>query len=411
MTRLGAVVRFGACFALSSLALTSEARAEKRPLPDYGGTEKPSCAICWPARVVFFPLRMANEIFLRQPLGFLIRAGEKEEPISADDTSEGHEVAPVFAIDPGFAARFGLTGTLHDGSVRAPILAEGGVGAYTFALAPTVAVAGKDSGTTFGVFGTIARRPDAIYAWTGTRVAIDRGEAGFRASGRLATFLTVGAAFGVRGVRVETEPLQEDYTAAFERVELAFDTTHEKHPKEKKTPRSIRTDGVRLALASEHAGTVAGNRQWISYGGTLLGSVDTGLARIFELSATVRLVDPIASDRLPWTEQLPLGGDLLRGHLEGRARGRSVMVYGAQWRYPIWTFLEGFVLGEVGNAFDKHFENLSAKRMRISATAGIRHLSLSGYTFEIMSGIGTDTIEQHARVSSVRFLFGASRAL
>jgi hypothetical protein len=149
----------------------------------------------------------------------------------------------------------------------------------------------------------------------------------------------------------------------------------------------------------------------VSYGGTLLGSVDTGLARIFELSATVRLVDPIASNRLPWTEQLPLGGDILRGHLEGRARGRSVMVYGAQWRYPIWTFLEGFVLGEVGNAFDKHFENLSARRMRISATAGIRHLSLSGYTFEIMSGIGTDTIEQHARVSSVRFLFGASRAL
>lgn len=413
VNRLRAVVALVACFSGSSALVAQEARAaeEKRPLPEYGGTEKPSCALCWPARVALFPLRMANEIFLRQPLGFLLRTGEKEEPISSDDTSEGHEVAPVFAIDPGFNARFGLTGTIRDRGVRVPMLAEGGVSTYTFAVAPSVVLPGRDAGTTLGLFAVVARRPDAIYAWTGTRVAIERGETGFRSTGRLGSFFTVGAAIGVRGVQVETAPVQEDYVAVFQRLDVVFDSTREKHPREKSTPRSIRTDGVRLALASEHAATAADREQWVSYGGTLLGSLDTGLARIIELSATVRMVDPIASFRLPWTEQLPLGGDILRGHLEGRVRGRSVMVYGAQWRWPVWTFLEGFVLGELGNAFDKHFENLTLKRMRISAVAGFRHQSLSGYVFEIMSGIGTDTIEAHARVSSVRFLFGASRAL
>jgi hypothetical protein len=402
-----------ACLSGSSALSSNEARADvaKRPVPDYGGTEQPSCAICWPARVALFPLRMANEILLRQPLGFLLRTGEKEEPISADDTSEGHEVAPVFAIDPGFDARFGLTGTVRDGAVRVPMLAEGGRSTYTFAVAPSVVMPGTHAGTTVGAFALLARRPDAIYAWTGTRVAIDRGETGFRTTGRLGSFFTVGAAVGMRGVRVDTAPVQEDYVAVFQRLDVVFDSTREKHPREKSTPRSIRTDGVRIALAGEHAATAADREQWVSYGGTLLGSLDTGLARIIELSATIRMVDPIASPHLPWTEQLPLGGDILRGHLEGRARGRSVMVYGAQWRWPVWTFLEGFLLGELGNAFDKHFENLTLKRMRISAVAGMRHQSLSGYVFEIMSGIGTDTIEANARVSSVRFLFAASRAL
>ncbi|MGZ5968853.1 MAG: hypothetical protein ACXWP4_14370 [Polyangiales bacterium] len=398
---------------LAVLAVSGSAGAqrvtEKRAVPDYGGTEKQSCAICWPARVVLFPLRVVSEVVLRQPIGLLVRAIERDAS-SSSVPSVRPDLAPVFAIDPGFVARFGLTGTVREGNVRVPMIAEGGVGAYTFAIAPTFVT---QQFVNVGGFATAARRPDAIYASTGARVALDRGEAGFRAWGRLSRFIAVTASFGGRGVHVKPEPpndpAREDYVATFERIEIAFDTTHEKHPREKERPRSIRTDGLRIALASEHAGTFTENRQWLTYGGTILGSVDTGLARILELSAMIRLVDPIAPGGLPWTEQIPLGGDVLRGHLEGRVRGRSVMVYAAQWRWPVWTFLEGFLLGEVGNAFDEHLKGAAPKTMRLSAVAGMRHESLSGYLFELMGGIGTDTIEEKAHVSSGRFFLGASR--
>lgn len=225
-----------------------------------------------------------------------------------------------------------------------------------------------------------------------------------------ARWLAVATSVGVRGARASA--FMDDYAVAVQRLEIVLDGRPIERFGASSHGELRRGSGVRAQLDVEHAAGSARTGQWIGWGGTLAAFLGAGRGREVELACTARFVDPTAGSSLPFIEHVVLGGAApMRGLLEGRLVGRSAVAAAATWRYPVWTFLDGFVLLEAGNAFDAHLRGVSANLLRFSATAGVRSVVQAPWVVELLFGGATDTIADGARPSSLRVLISASRAL
>jgi hypothetical protein len=129
------------------------------------------------------------------------------------------------------------------------------------------------------------------------------------------------------------------------------------------------------------------------------------------LSATTLFVDPLASGAvIPFTEQIVLGGSgPMRGYLFGRLVDRSAAIATLKYRWPIWVYLDGTLQGALGNVFGPQLEDFRAKLLRVSSAIGVESVGTADHTFEVLFGLGTETIDQGANVNSVRLLFGTNR--
>jgi hypothetical protein len=415
------VRRWLAAAALSLSLLPCSARAdEKRPLPDYDGRPREKeGAGWWVPRVALFPLYLVHEYGVRRP----IRAGVlifDRNAAESGDPRDRFDVRPIIVLDRGFRPRFGLYFGGRRERTAFRIQADT-FGASSYMLG---AAAWSELGTeraSVEAYGEVIRRPDTIFHGLGpesspdtrTRVALERGSAGGRLRVAPTTWFQLNAAMGVRGVKFHTPNVERDYVAVVQRLAITLDPRPLERVGVALEPELRRKSGLRFNFDGELAESPSPARTWATYGGDAIATLDvTGTGRIVELATMARFVDPLSGGAAPYIEHATLGGDrYLRGHLPGRLFGRSAFVASAEWRWPIWIFLDGFVRVDAGNVFGPHLRELSPRLFRLSATTGMRHVGTSGYIFELIAGVGTEPINDGARVSSVRVLFSASRPL
>jgi hypothetical protein len=299
----------------------------------------------------------------------------------------------------------------------------------------------------------ILRRPDWIFHGLGpdtsgerTRYSETRVDAALEYAAQLWRTSSATASVGIRDAKFDggtgccsdptldqavadgrfAEPpgLDEGYTVLRSGFSLALDARRRRnldHPREGSDYVSPPGGGVRLAVRGEHAGGLTTTRatpgadltryNWVKYGATLGGFVDVdGQQRILGLSVIADFADPLRSDgQIPFTEQVGVGGERpMRGFLEGRLLDRSAIVAQAEYRWPVWVWLDGTFHYAVGNVFGAHLDDFELDQLRQSFGIGLRANNARDHAFEILTAFGSETFDQGGGIDTFRFVFGAS---
>lgn len=408
---------------LALVVAAPAAAEERREKPDYDGRASEhardgatEAAVALP-RLAFYPLYALSEYVVRRPLGALAMSLEKKLGVGQGGTHVPFSIAPLVLVDRGQNARFGLHVTVGDEPLSLRLRGDVGVRTWSIGVAPSIAIAGDAA--TGELHGAFSRRPDVIFHGLGPEsspdarreLAVDRGGSGVGFTLRPNGVVTLLTSIDAEHVDLRAPAdLATTYTLFSQRLAVTLDGRGPRVGLKTADPRWFRRNGVRIDLDGEHVG-LAGGREFVRWGATVRGSLDvTDTGRIVELFGAVRFADPLAGGDIPILEQVALGGDLMRGFVHGRLVDRSAAVVGAEWRWPIWVWLDGFVLGEVGDVFGAHLDGFSTRLLRLSGLAGMRSTS-SPYVFELASGVGTEPLGDGARISSVRLLLTLSRPL
>lgn len=446
MTR-GLRLLLAVLLALSAFAPTASGRVEprRRPLPSYDGRaslgDTAGDVALWGPRVVLYPLYLASEYVIRRPMGALVKTAERDQWPTAiadfftfgDDHRAG--IVPTGFVEFGFRPSVGVYGFWdrafapnNDLRVRA---ATGGTDWLAFGVADHLALKSERSVATLRA--EWVRRPDAIFAGIGprslerdvTRFSATHAEAALDVETSLGGQSMYRMTVGVKSMRFGdgqccgdpslTERMDaglvrpppgfiDGYDAAFQRLDLAFDT---------RAPRPKAGSGVRAEGSVAQHERLDGSRpdEWTDYGAALGGLLDvTGTGRVLSLWFTAHFVDPWndTSD-LPFTELVHLGGmEAMRGFKPGRLIGRSSAVATLQHEWPIWALVNGSLQLSVGNVFGPHLADFEPRLLRGSAALGIRTAGSNDHYLEALVGAGTETIADGFHPTSIRLLIGGN---
>ncbi len=434
---LKAAVRVLACLAITA---AGPALADpKRPLPNYDGrgTEaNDGHWALWIPRVAFAPLYFINEYVLRRPIGALVRISERDHWVEAvtDVFTFGPEdqflLVPTALVDFGLQPSVGLYFS----------------GENVFASGNQVRIHGSTGGTDWLSLTVLdryvwnrkrtylaarfefLRRPDFLFLGIGPTVTeatraryglqrIDAAPA-FKHKFGLESWITLAA--GVRTISYrpgccadpslstlvadQTVPMPPGlgmpYTALYQRAELVVDS---------RAPVPAPGSGGYLRVHGETDFDTTNDRSWIGYGITVGGAADlTGHQRSVKLQAAVDFVDPIRGE-VPFNELAQLGSDLMPGFLPGWMNGRSTFATQIAYTWPIWTELDGELRFSAGNAFGTHLDGLTTRKFRLSGDVGMRTAGFRDAGLEVLFGLGTETIEDGAGITSVRVAIGSRR--
>jgi len=136
----------------------------------------------------------------------------------------------------------------------------------------------------------------------------------------------------------------------------------------------------------------------------------TGTQRVLSLSIAASFVDPVLGGDVPFPELVHLGGfGPMRGYRDGRLLGRSAAVATLQYEWPIAVWFNGSAQVAAGNVFGEHLSDFDPRLARLSGTIGVRTSGSPDHRFEILTGFGTETWEDGFKVSSFRFMVGATK--
>jgi hypothetical protein len=424
--------------ALLTISSTLAMADEKRPMPDYDGRgPKPTTAgdvALWVPRVIFSPAYLVSEFGLRRPLGWLITNAERQRWAQAlvsfftfGDSKAG--LVPTALIEFGFRPSVGLYFFWDEA-----IWKENQVRIHASTWGPDWVMAtftdrvkvGHDS--FIGLRTEWIRRKDLVFHGLGPRsLEDDRGRYGStrfdfgpRWDLRIGPHARLETGIGFRDVLFQQATCCDDpsvgeqfvagryalppgfvdgYTGGYERMSLAVDSRREAEG----------TDtGVRAQASVEHGTDLRSTlSNWIRYEGTVAGYWNFWAGRTLGLSFHGAGAD---GDFIPFTEQILLGGTgVMRGFRPGRLVGRSAAALTLSYEWPIWIWLNGAMHVAIGNVFDRAFVEFSPSLFRLSSGIGVRTTGKRDHRFEILAGLGTETFEQGAKITSFRLVFGATR--
>jgi hypothetical protein len=217
------------------------------------------------------------------------------------------------------------------------------------------------------------------------------------------------------GVFAELPP---GYDGGYDIVRLGTTATFDSRP-DRPAPGS----GVRVQGDLEYSFSLSGGpseRSSLRYGGSLIGFVDlTGWQHVLSLGVWAQLTESIDGS-VPFTELVDAGGTdsggprqdrdgaPLRGFIRGRLLGESGAALFAEYRWPVWVWLDGTLQLAVGNVFGENFSGFELDRLRLSAAIGVRASESRDSSFDLLVGFGTDTFEQGTHITSVRIVFGSN---
>lgn len=418
---------------------------QPRPLPDYDGrpdpAPSPERALLWVPRVALAPLHLVFEYLLRRPLAEILGWVEREnlhflliDLVTWDERNAG--LVPTAFYDFGLMPSAGLYFFWNDvGAPGHQLRATVGFGGVDWLQASIwdrvlLSSAGRVE-LTFRASGS--RRPDRVYQGLGALT--DQGDrARFRRDtvegavelamhpwrrSRLAVTVEVsGNDFADDGYAYRSgdpsldEAIQtgtfaapppgfDGYVAYRQRLVATLDSREEAPAPQ---------HGVRVDVEAEQALDLLRpvERRWIRYGGALAGFVDLGAERVLSLHARAEFVDALGSDPIPFTEQVRLGGDVLRlaGFLSDQLIGESGVVASLRYRYPVWTWLDASLFVSVGNVFDARLADFAFERLRLSGGFGLQSLGDRDHALHVTVALGTAPFERGTGVESVRVLFG-----
>lgn len=194
---------------------------------------------------------------------------------------------------------------------------------------------------------------------------------------------------------------RDPYTTAYSHVDLTLDT---------RRPRPEPGSGYYLQIQGRPSFDLQASRSWIEYGGLAGAALDlTGHRRTLRLQLAVDFIDQMTGDSIPFTEYPTLGGELMPGFLPGWLTGRSTAAAQLGYTWPVWLGLDAQARFTVGNAFEQHLEGLAPRKLRMSGDVGFTTSTARDQGFALLFGLGTETFEQGAEITSVRVTLGSRR--
>jgi len=424
------------------VAAPGVARADpKREVPDYDGRGNPDAdAERWPVwipRVVLSPLYVANEYVLRRPLGAFVRHAERERwaesvmNLFTFGENDRNLIVPTALYDFGLLPCVGFyysgDGVFADGNVLRLHAATWGPRWINATAADRYAIDGADSVQARFEF---KRSEDNLFFGIGpditsaaqSRYGLERieGSVSYRRRLPIASRLEVeagvhrlsfaeGACCGdpsldarIAAGQAMTPPGYRDtYSTAFARIDLTLDS---------RRPRPEPGGGGYLHLHGVPSLELGGDRAWLAYGGELGGAIDlTGHRRTLRAQLAVGFVDSIAGGAIPFIEYPMLGGDLMPGFVTGWMTDRSTAAAQLAYTWPVWLHLDAQTRFTVGNAFGERLEGFALRKLRMSGDIGLALGATEDQGFEVLFGLGTETFEQGAGITSVRVTVGSRR--
>lgn len=426
-----------ACAAGTALADSSA----KRELPDYDArgnrdADAGNWAL-WIPRVALWPVYAVNEFGLRRPLGWAVSRAERKHWVqSISDLFEfgadgKNVILPTALVDFGLLPSIGVYVGLEDvGVPDNAVRLHAATGGSDWLSATALDRYRYDDGAgTIAARAEFIRRPDYVFLGTGpdvtratlSRYGLQRLETSLGLSRRFGAASGFTFTVGARGTSYRagtccTEPTLDEriatgslampagyatpYSVVFQHTELMLDS---------RSPRPAAASGAFLRLHGGSATDPEHGNTWITYGA--MGGIAfdvTGHQRTVTVTTHVDFVDPVQGI-VPFNELAQLGNDQMAGFVLGWMNGRSTFVTEASYRWPVWMWLDGQLRVAAGNAFDDHLDGLALQKLRLSADVGVTSLGARDAAFEMLFGLGTETLEQGAHITSARFSIGTRR--
>lgn len=415
----------------------------KREVPDYDGrgnqdADADSWAF-WIPRILLSPLYVTHEYVVRRPLGAFVshaerdRWGDSAARMFSFGEGDRSLILPSAAFDAGLLPRVGLfysrEDAFADGNVVQLHAATWGRRWITLSAADRYAISASDS---LQVGASFRHAEDNLFVGIGpdvtqdtrSRYGLERFEGRIRYQRRLTATSRLEAGSGVQRIgfvegdccddpsldtRIASADLmappgyRDAYTAAHARVAVSFDT---------RRPRPDPGGGAYLDVEGMPAFDVHGGRSWIRYGGVLGGALDlTGHRRTITVQLALDFVDAMTGDAIPFTEYAVLDSALMPGFVTGWMTGRSTAAAQLGYSWPVWLGLDARTRFTLGNAFGAHLDGLAARKLRMSGDIGLTTSTDPDSGLEILVGLGSETFEQGADITSVRVMLGAKRSL
>jgi len=432
----------GAALAGFTANLGGVAQADpKRDVPDYDGRGNPDADAeswaLWIPRVVLAPLYLVNEYVLRRPLGAVVRHAERER--WAD------EVAQVFTfgdhnqnlIVPTALYDFGLLPSVGFYYAGDDVVATGNalrLHAATWGPKWINATAADryaiDAADRIQARFEFKRSEDNLFFGIGpdvtgdarSRYGLERTEGSLGYRRTLSTESRFDIEAGVHRIAfIEGEccgdpsldsrvaagevmapaGYRTPYSSAFARVDLTLDS---------RRPRPDDGSGGYLHLKAWPSVELGEPRSWIGYGGVAGAALDlTGHRRTLRAQLALDFVDPMTGGAVPFTEYPMLGGELMPGFVQGWLTDRSTAAAQLGYSWPVWLGFDAQARFTVGDAFGAQLDGFALRRLRMSGDFGFATSTAHDQGFELLVGVGTDTFEQGASISSVRVALGSRR--
>jgi hypothetical protein len=423
-------------------AANSVAADPKRSAPDYDGrgntdTDADSWAL-WIPRVALSPLYVVNEYVVRRPLGGLVTVAERRHWVNAIwdlftfGSSNNYVIAPTALFDFGLLPSVGLyfagDGVWAAGNTIRLHAATWGVDWVNATARDRMTWNG--GATALGARVDFKREADLLFFGVGpdatsatrSRYGLQRFDTGVsfeqQLFGESALALSAGVrAIGYRAGNCCGDPSLDarvadgslaipagygmSYTTLYQRAELALDT---------RAPRPATATGGYLQLHAENDVDVRNHRSWIAYGATVGAAVDLrSRQRTVKVQLAVDCVDPMRGDVVPFNELASPAGSLMPGFVAGWMTGRSAAAAQVGYSWPVWMWLDGQARFSIGNAFDRHLSDLAGDKLRLSADLGLTSVGKRDQGLEVLFGVGTETLEHGAGITSVRLSFGSRK--
>jgi outer membrane protein assembly factor BamA len=393
--------------------------------------------LVWVPRVLLFPVYVVSDFVVRRPIGAVTMAAEgvktPETPASEFSFGTGKRsgLVPTALFDTDFRANVGLyffydrLGTRGNGlRVQA---AFGGTDWLRLTVGDRLALG---RGAAIDLRVDASRRPDFTFYGVGSDTrAQDRSRYGSDSLDGVFTFTTTlphgffaRTHLDLAAVRFRTDTCCDDpslpalaakgrfaipygFTTGYTAFRAGEQLVYDSRPRGSTRDSGVRFEGHASYGADLHAPSASG---WVRYGGSAQGFVNlAGQDRVLSLEGTVRFADPIGARDLPFTELVHLGGSgPMSGFHDDRLMGRSAAALTLEYSYPIWAFLDSSLQLSVGNVFDAHLADFSARDLRLAFAAGIHTVGVGAQSLNLLFGGGTETFAQGGSVRELRVSFG-----
>jgi hypothetical protein len=414
----------------------------KRENPNYDGrgnqNAKAGSWALWIPRVALAPLYIINEYALRRPLGALTETAERKHwansfsEIFSFGSHNDNVFAPTALFDLGVSPSVGAFYIADNLIVdRNAILAHGATWGPSWINATVLDRYTTAGGTSFGVRADFKRQADLLFLGTGpdtttatrSRYGVQRLDVGPTFTRSLSGESSIAVFSGVRwlayrpgdcchdpsldariadGTLAVPDGYNTSYRTLYQRAQLVLDTRDE---------RPVTAIGGFLAMHAETSFDVHNDRSWIEYGATAGVAVDLhGRQQTVIAQVAVEYADPLHGGVVPFNELPSLGGEQMPGFVAGWMTGRSALATQVAYSWPVWPMLVAHLRVSAGNAFGDRFDGLAANKLRLSSDFRLSAAGKRDQGFEILVGVGSETIEQGARITSVRLSVGSRRA-
>jgi len=425
-------------YLLVAALLAGSSYAEpKREVPDYDGRGNPdsdreSWAL-WIPRAILWPFYAFHEYLIRRPIGAVMSHAEREHwgnsasSLFAFGPNNKHTLYPIARFDvgllPSVGAHYNADDLFVDDNTVNLDVATWGKPRIVAAIADRYALDPDDRVEARFAF---RRAEDNVFVGIGPDVkAATRSRYGTQniegsAAYRRRLFFSESGIEVRGGVhrmsfvdrtccgdpsvldRVAVGSLMlppgygETYRAGFASLDLTLDSRDSK-------PGS----GAFLHAFTRPSLELGAHRAWGQYGGEVGGSVDlTGHQRILTAQLAARFADALWGGEVPLPELATVDDEIMPGFLPGWLTGGSIAVAQLDYTWPVWSGIDGETRVAVGNAFADHLAGLRVGRLRWSWDFALSTNPARDRGLELRFGLGSETFDQGAEITSVRFAIG-----